>query len=380
MTLLYGLGGETAFRRLQEEIVRTTIDMTIFNWNPSKKTVQFCSMFADSPDQFESSDHTKSMILDAHFSITNKGVLLSSSTLRVAPHELRGSAPPLVLLKGYVVRGDIIECLGIYLKKIGSAIYVRYGAQEVAKFSERIGSYRLRPVPRHQCYITLSPHDLDITLGSSLRRLVRVPSDLSPNGLSGCSVSVLYHVPESTWDYENCWFLHVGYGNKDVVTAIYMNMEIHGRILEFAVMFSRWEGMSDLMIDPSEQKPYGDVTVHSRSYRISTSLVNETVKFRDGMMETMNLRLDVQLLSQLIEVPDTIEPPFSNDGGSTDIGSDRSSELMKRHRDAAEYEQKYNSRLSMDDAQRRIRELEQQLKNMQRQVQDISKSLRATNN
>jgi hypothetical protein len=34
----------------------------------------------------------------------------------------------------------------------------------------------------------------------------------------------------------------------------------------------------------------------------------------------------------------------------------------------------------MDDAQRRIRELEQQLKKMQQQVQDISKSLRATNN
>ncbi|KAI1856838.1 hypothetical protein JX265_011479 [Neoarthrinium moseri] len=407
MTLLYGIGGKTAFRRLQEEIIRTTTDMTVFAWESGDiddRSNQFCSMFADSPDQFDGTRHMESMILDGHFTITNRGLLLDSSTLRVIPEELRGSSPPLVLLLGTIPKDDKVECHGIYLQKIGSAIYVRDGTQGLAKFDESKGAYKLKPVPRHQCYITLSSQDFKDTLLRTLRRPIRVPSNLLPLGLgSVSSAQVVHHVPESTWDYHNCWFLHVSYNRRDTVTAVEVKVKVHDETRKFAVLFDRrgvdprayildikdspsvtsifspsrrfdsapWD---DLMIHPSMQKSHHDVTAREHCYRISASLEHETVESWGKSTKICSLRLDVQLQPSEVTEASAVSPPDNTGHYDTELNISLTS--LRRHQTEPQYDPEYHKTLPIDHARQRIYDLEQQLYRMQQQVQDLSRNLK----
>jgi hypothetical protein len=54
MPMLYG-EGKKAFYRLQEEIVKTVHDLSIFAWSPpSSMEGDFCGLFANSPNDFAS--------------------------------------------------------------------------------------------------------------------------------------------------------------------------------------------------------------------------------------------------------------------------------------------------------------------------------------
>lgn len=57
MPLLYGEGGRSAFLRLQEEILKTSNDETIFAWSPKErdKRSKIWGMLAESPEYFDAS-------------------------------------------------------------------------------------------------------------------------------------------------------------------------------------------------------------------------------------------------------------------------------------------------------------------------------------
>jgi hypothetical protein len=72
MPMLYG-EGDNAFRRLQEEIMRTTPDDSIFAWRTVEGSLSgYCGLLAKSPDDFERSQHvTKGR---AQFASSNLGL------------------------------------------------------------------------------------------------------------------------------------------------------------------------------------------------------------------------------------------------------------------------------------------------------------------
>jgi hypothetical protein len=78
MPLIYGEGMK-AFRRLQEEIIKRSNDLTIFAWeNEAGTREQLVSPLATSPEQFAGCHDIDRFAADfAEFSITNKGLLLS---------------------------------------------------------------------------------------------------------------------------------------------------------------------------------------------------------------------------------------------------------------------------------------------------------------
>ncbi|KAI1171703.1 heterokaryon incompatibility protein-domain-containing protein [Nemania sp. FL0916] len=78
MPLLYGEGGEKAFIRLQEEIMKSSDDHSLFAWrNSDKQYASYYGLLASSPQKFVKSrniafvDNPED---DAPFSVTNKGL------------------------------------------------------------------------------------------------------------------------------------------------------------------------------------------------------------------------------------------------------------------------------------------------------------------
>lgn len=336
MSLIYGIGGEAAFRRLQVEIIQNTTDMTVFAWNSeesdgaSPDSIKFCSMLADSPDQFSNSPSMTSMELEGHFSITNKGVSLDASTLRIVPNAMHESDVPLVLMIGWSDHPKLKEyilCYGVYLQKIGSGNYVRCVKDKLAQFEENRKKYELQPVPRHQCYITISVPDAESVFKKSRRKAIAVLKEFKPSKSAELAdpsldwtIKVLNCVPERNWDYRNGLFFRVGYGHRDVVRAVSVDLSLLGLSFKFAVLLhgdgdtlkayimdesnANWPDVKpifgpsqrfdsakwdDLMIDLSHQSEYLDVVAQGRYFRVSASLFTE----HNDDKKKWNLRLDV---------------------------------------------------------------------------------------
>lgn len=135
MPLLYG-EGRMAFRRLQEEIIKRSSDMTIFFWDwpkdvantlepeeLSSKELQLSSLFAESPSAFGTVKSLSPFVsVFPEFSITNKGVLFSH-VLQLTVTIVKG--------KGYQLYGFWLgqsfdtAPSGILLRKVGPGMFCR---------------------------------------------------------------------------------------------------------------------------------------------------------------------------------------------------------------------------------------------------------------
>lgn len=84
MPIAYGEGEESAFRRLQEEILRTTSDMTLFAWTSLDDTLPR-GIFARSIEEFRSFGQTElasaPFHLDGFATLTSQGVLIRGKCL-----------------------------------------------------------------------------------------------------------------------------------------------------------------------------------------------------------------------------------------------------------------------------------------------------------
>jgi hypothetical protein len=131
MPLLYG-EGDKAFRRLQDEIIRSTADLSIFAWtlprasdeltSPAYADGVLCGVLADSPDRFELCSEYKT---DQHgiykeSSITNVGVKIRAQVLgrRIGTNSAKGYVLPL----NCSVNGRQI---GLRLRQVGYDEYLR---------------------------------------------------------------------------------------------------------------------------------------------------------------------------------------------------------------------------------------------------------------
>jgi hypothetical protein len=98
MPLMYG-EEEKAFRRLQEEIIKYTPDLSIFAWKrplPDRRYDQrsriYCGILAEAPNHFSGSSPTHSTrSTQTEFSLSNSGVRFRSALLKCPDWEGQGS-------------------------------------------------------------------------------------------------------------------------------------------------------------------------------------------------------------------------------------------------------------------------------------------------
>lgn len=133
MPLIYGEGWK-AFRRLQEEIVRHSNDLTIFAWDHEKEQEQDAQwgLFSPSPSGFAKSAFVQRynrQTVDPEFSITNKGLRFDRSrylykmSVKKGATEVTRYAIPL----GYRKDSDGTIDYSIQLRKSGPNVFLRDG-------------------------------------------------------------------------------------------------------------------------------------------------------------------------------------------------------------------------------------------------------------
>jgi hypothetical protein len=133
MPLIYG-EGEKAFRRLQEEIIKRSNDLTILVWDPalgsSANVPRYVGILAKSPVQFANSgdvtlgrfDHLEP---EPEFSLTNRGLFLKDGFVLVSSSCRIDGNPP---SRQYMLRARKYESdVGIFLRKLGPNSYCRLG-------------------------------------------------------------------------------------------------------------------------------------------------------------------------------------------------------------------------------------------------------------
>ncbi|CAG1968592.1 unnamed protein product [Fusarium graminearum] len=134
MPMLYGEGGN-AFRRLQEEIIKTTYDLSLLAWTPPFSTAEeYCGFLATSVQHFASCSKmysvANSLLDEGEMSISNKGLRLHARVYLLDYSEL--SYPGLEdITYRYVLELDCMapgyegEFLTIPMRKIGPNAFVR---------------------------------------------------------------------------------------------------------------------------------------------------------------------------------------------------------------------------------------------------------------
>lgn len=208
MPLLYGEGMK-AFRRLQEEIVKRTNDLTIFAWEvPKDHQQQYIGLFAPSPDAFAASSGIEPFSDDhAEFSVTNKGLhLLGDIPLRVGSITREGVSGEIFLIhlgtrtiSRDARRGESHDG-GIYLHKIGPRLMCRDGGLPLDGFGPETSYVELQDFS--DTYIYLDPTtNIQESYSSYRKGTVHVPR------LGNDSFALQSARPESLWDCTDRLFL-----------------------------------------------------------------------------------------------------------------------------------------------------------------------------
>ncbi|KAI0479795.1 HET domain-containing protein [Xylaria cf. heliscus] len=134
MPMLYG-EGMRAFQRLQEEIIKTSTDMSLFCWRAKYDEPKYRGLLAHSPVEFASYYDTtlrsRNAIIsrtsvgeEKEYSVTNKGIRIDAELLRV---EWGGRS--LTALKCYVRPDDHVVLIPI--RHYRDDVYVREGPDSV---------------------------------------------------------------------------------------------------------------------------------------------------------------------------------------------------------------------------------------------------------
>jgi hypothetical protein len=139
MPLIYGEGMQ-AFRRLQEQIIKSSVDLTTFAWEkPLHLRTPLLSPLATSPARFAEShciENYKTKF--PKFSVTNKGLLLSIDIPLVICHATLADGRRITVYMIHLgIGGETLNLEGgIYLRKIGPDLFCRAGDSRLAGFED----------------------------------------------------------------------------------------------------------------------------------------------------------------------------------------------------------------------------------------------------
>ncbi|KAI9147186.1 Vegetative incompatibility protein [Paramyrothecium foliicola] len=201
-----------AFYRLQQEIVRSTNDLTILAWEPRHPTGDLCGFFASSIKDFASCSKlvsvTDPLLEECQITVTNKGLeLMAPEYLVQSGHESTNSQYALKL--GCRIRGLEEDFLALTMRKIGPHTFLRAG-------NLHDNSFNLVPIifteqePVRTILLTKLPNEIAPQLsqfGKGRNIIPRARFSLVQIKLpQGTSKLDVYMRPGKCWDIQDCCF------------------------------------------------------------------------------------------------------------------------------------------------------------------------------
>jgi hypothetical protein len=244
MPLIYG-EGEKAFRRLQEEIIKHSNDLSIFLWDPalgnSANVPTYVGILAKSPVQFaNSTDVTISLDNGANpeFSLTNRGLFLKDGFgLASGLFEIDGNPPS----KQYVLsmRHSLIS-IGIFLRKLGPRSYCRLG--RIPFTNSRIIDDTIEE-DQEMVYIATNVDDNEIRHALRLSRGLGVHIPEQSHFPKRSGLDMISAVPLVYWDHVDSCFLAPPSRIADfpMVLAVEFSLWAYGYREEIVVIIRRDE-------------------------------------------------------------------------------------------------------------------------------------------
>ncbi|CAN9141243.1 unnamed protein product [Alternaria alternata] len=244
MPLIYG-EGEKAFRRLQEEIIKHSNDLTMFMWDPalgnSGNVPTYVGILAKSPVQFaNSADITLLLYNDANpeFSLTNRGLFLKDGFgLGSGLCRIDGNPPS----RQYVLfMRHSLNSTGIFLRKLGPSSYCRLGRIPIT--NSRIIDNTIEE-DQDMVYIATNVDDSGISRALSLSRGpgVHIPEQSHLSEQS--RLDMISAVPLVFWDHVDSCFLAAPNRIADfpMVLAVEFSLWTYGYREEIVVIIRRSE-------------------------------------------------------------------------------------------------------------------------------------------
>ncbi|KAK3314354.1 heterokaryon incompatibility protein-domain-containing protein [Apodospora peruviana] len=194
MALLYG-EGRKAFYRLQEEIIKSSDDGSIFAWTDSSLWAPTCtSVLASRPILFERCGSIR--VLDH----TLKGMSMTSSGVHAKASLATGpspSGPQTYILPMGAISGP--SSSGIFLRKVGPSTYLRYLPSKLAWVDEPVRRRRVEPIYLISKLPTdrpgLLPNPTPAAWGASTLKVILPNTEM---GESTLELGMTY--PDSNWD------------------------------------------------------------------------------------------------------------------------------------------------------------------------------------
>ncbi|KAF3807255.1 hypothetical protein GCG54_00008710 [Colletotrichum gloeosporioides] len=257
--MLYGEGTK-AFRRLQEEIIRTAYDVSIFAWTKDRHGTQptrydgadHGSAFAKAPGDF----HLKARHLIRHqwneVSVTDAGIKLTLDLCVARMQQAGGLSYVLPVCTGYWRREHWkrrVPGLGVGLKMISPGRFARQGLRKLVEISDRDEACMVRRIYPNAYILTDISMDLDIRMLMNLSiRGLHCPHFRFPRH---CRVVKAW--PSVSWnDAESKFMMDVGepsYGSFLLETQFFMLADdgIAGKFRtgEFMFLLSNFPGSND---------------------------------------------------------------------------------------------------------------------------------------
>jgi hypothetical protein len=239
MPLIYG-EGSMAFRRLQEEIVRRSTDLTIFAWDPpetGEKSLNgdsgyFVGLFAPSPAAFYGSAEVESAgenLEKAEFSATNKGLRLEAKLVYYLKGQLPPAMPPgalrMYLLQVGKTEGALVL---IVLRKVSMGVFARPAIRSISARND----FKYASLQNEAFYIMTDNQP-------SLRKLGELRWDgifFSPQS----ELEIVGASPAALWDRTDCCFFNPKHHDQ-VVPAVLVRASIHGKRFSFTILCNRLE-------------------------------------------------------------------------------------------------------------------------------------------
>jgi hypothetical protein len=201
MPLIYG-EGDKAFVRLQEEIIRSVNDMSIFcwTWPTPVRHSGYSGFLAQSPDNFASVADVEIAgvgVSSPEFTVTNKGIRITAS-LGTAGSGQPVGAHTLILSLDTNQGG---KAVGVYVKHYGGGMYVRERPDILAAPPEL--RYFSSTIPPSVRYLTKEIHgDAGPRISSVMDNAFLFKGDWDTQHYSYLSTS-----PAVWWDQEHKMFL-----------------------------------------------------------------------------------------------------------------------------------------------------------------------------
>ncbi|KAH8588545.1 heterokaryon incompatibility protein-domain-containing protein [Bisporella sp. PMI_857] len=271
MPMLYGEGNK-AFCRLQEEIIKSSNDLTIFAWNPDPAGVdKYCSILAPCPAVFSESGGIKKFnraFSHPEFTLNNKGLRMTTSLWKCLVNQMGVTTIRYFLRLG----GDPLEPTGAFLIMVGPGYFFRDGHMPFSTASKSMAA----GMRTTEIYIAIHPptltESIDLTSFSQISFVV-------PSNRRYWAPTVA--IPEELWDDSNGLFFATA---NHIIQVLKLQLHIPNTnvTLSVVVLYDHRDkpGASNIF-NPEPGKRYDRLT----RYLFRPRHANERFRIRDLLYE-----------------------------------------------------------------------------------------------